>query len=159
MAVQEGPTSIRVIWGTSQDPKKVIGFRVYYQGATDGSVDIDDVSINQYLLNGLRNSATYTISIVGKSKHLPSSRIEAAPVDLGEFKSPYLLTCFHPCFYDVMCLLHVPLSSSTTSVYHSFLFHLPSPLTFQCLVAQSCSSIQPPQTQCHSHGQRPLDQW
>lgn len=83
IAIPQGPTSIRVIWATPQPVKKVIGFRIYYEGPTTGSVDIDDALVNTYFLTGLRNNATYTVSIAGKSNFLPSERIQANPVDLG----------------------------------------------------------------------------
>ena len=81
---QEGATSIRVYWFTTNPPRNVIGFRIYYRGPTNGSVDVDDPQAITHLLTGLKNNASYTIFIVSKSNHLPSERLESEPVKLGK---------------------------------------------------------------------------
>ena len=83
-AFQDSPTSIHVYWVKAQPIKKTIGYRIYYRGGSNGSVDIDDAQVNNIVLNGLRNNASYTVSIVGKSMHLPSERLEISPIHLGE---------------------------------------------------------------------------
>ena len=84
LAVPLGPTSVHVIWGTVQPLKKTLGYRIYYRGSTRGSVDVDDPDVKNYILTGLRNNGTYTVSVAGKSRHLPSQRQESNPVLLGE---------------------------------------------------------------------------
>ena len=83
-AIQEGATIIRVIWFTTNSPRNVIGYRIYYRGPTNDSVDVDDPQANTHLLTGLKNNASYTIFIVSKSIHLPSERLESEPVNLGK---------------------------------------------------------------------------
>ena len=84
MAVQLGPTSIHVIWATVPIPRDTIGFRIYYRGPVTGSVDVDDIETRNFVLTGLKNNATYTVSIAAKSVKLPSERVQADPVKLGE---------------------------------------------------------------------------
>ena len=73
MAVQEGPTSVRVSWSPPTPLGDTTGYRISYSGGgSSGSEDVSDGSPNSYLLTGLVNGASYTISIVGTSLHLPS---------------------------------------------------------------------------------------
>ena len=85
MAVQEGPTSIRVSWSPPTSLGDTTGYRIYYSGGSSGSVDVSDGSTDNYLLTGLHNGGIYTISIVATSQHLPSESIGAdMEVMLGE---------------------------------------------------------------------------
>ena len=62
MAVQEGPTAIKVSWNPSND---ATGHRIHYSnGDSSNSVDTNDGSTDKYLLTGLQNGDTYTISIM-----------------------------------------------------------------------------------------------
>ena len=83
MAVQEGPTSIRVSWTPPTPLGDTTGYRIYYSGGSSGSVDISGVSTDSYLLIGLQIGASYTISIVGTSQHLFSDRVEYPNITLG----------------------------------------------------------------------------
>ena len=83
-AVQKSPTSIHVNWIMCRAVKKTIGYRLYYRGGSNGSVDIDDVQVIDFVLTGLKNNASYTVSLVAKSRHLPSERLETDPLHLGE---------------------------------------------------------------------------
>ena len=56
------------------------GYRISYSGGSSGSVDVSDGSTDNYLLNGLQNDDSYTISIVGTSQHFFSEEVE---VDIG----------------------------------------------------------------------------
>ena len=82
MVVQESPTSIRVSWSPPTPLGETTGYRIsyIYSGGSSGSVDVGDGSIHNYLLTGLQNGVSYTISIVGTSQHLPSEVVE---VDIG----------------------------------------------------------------------------
>lgn len=82
--IQVGPTSVRIYW-VKPFIKKTIGYRVYYSGGSSGYIDVDDPQVDNYLLTGLKNNATYNISIIGKSRHLPSERLKNAPIQLGEW--------------------------------------------------------------------------
>ena len=83
MAVQEGPTSIRVSWSPPSPLGNTTGYRIYYNSDSDsGSEDISGGSTNNYLLTGLQNGVGYTISIVGTSQHFLSDEKEVN-VDLG----------------------------------------------------------------------------
>ena len=80
MAVQEGPTSVRVSWSPPSPLGDTTGYRISYSGGSSGSVDVSDGSTNTRTLTGLENGASYTISIVGTSLHLPSDVVD---VDIG----------------------------------------------------------------------------
>ena len=75
MAVQEGLTSIRVSWSPPTPLGDTTGYRIYYSGGSSGSMDVSDGSTNNYLLTGLQNGESYTISIVATSQHLPSESV------------------------------------------------------------------------------------
>ena len=75
MAVQEGPTGIRVSWTPPAPLGDTTGYRIYYSGGSNGSVGVSGGSTHDYLLFGLINGMNYNISIVGTSKHLPSKPV------------------------------------------------------------------------------------
>ena len=79
MAVQEGPTSIRVSWSPPTPLGDTTGYRIYYSGSSSGSEDVSDGSTDNYLLTGLQNGESYTISIVAgattSSQLLPSDTV------------------------------------------------------------------------------------
>ena len=81
--VQEGPTSLRVYWVLPEKSGHTIGYRIYYTGGSNGSVDVEDEFVDNYLLTGLVNAASYTVSIAAKSLHLPSERVQSRPIQLG----------------------------------------------------------------------------
>ena len=83
MAVQEGPTGIRVSWTPPTPLGDTTGYRIYYSGGNSGSVDVSGGSTEHHLLTGLQNEASYTISIVGISEHFFSEEVEVN-VTLGE---------------------------------------------------------------------------
>ena len=83
MAVQEGPTSIRVSWSPPTPLGDTTGYRIYYSGDSSGSVDVSDGSTDNYLLTGLQNEESYDISIVATSQHLPSESVTVMDIDLG----------------------------------------------------------------------------
>ena len=88
MAVQEGPTSVRVSWSPPTPLGDTTGYRISYSGGSSGSsgsVDVSDGSTDNYLLTGVENGASYTISIVGTSQHLPSDVVNV-DIGLGEYK-------------------------------------------------------------------------
>ena len=78
MAVQEGPTSIRVSWTPPTPVRNTTGYRIYYSGGSSGSANVSDASRNKSLLSDLQNGANYMISIVGTSDHLPSDPVNFA---------------------------------------------------------------------------------
>ena len=85
MAVQEGPSSVRVSWSPPTPLGDTTGYRISYNSGSSGSEDVSDVSTDNYLLPGLENGASYTISIVGTSLHLPSDVVDV-DIGLGEYK-------------------------------------------------------------------------
>ena len=95
MAVQEGPTSIRVSWSPPTPLGDTTGYRIYYSGGSSGSVNVSDGSTDNYLLTGLQNGDTYTISIVtlatASSQLLPSERETVMDIGLGT--CPCILMC------------------------------------------------------------------
>ena len=85
MAVQEGLTSIRVSWSPPTPLGDTTGYRIYSGGSND-SVDVSGGSRDNYLLTGLQNGESYTISIVATSQHFFSVDMVALDqeVVLGE---------------------------------------------------------------------------
>ena len=82
MAVQEGPISIRVSWSPPTPLGDTTGYRIYYSGGSSGSEDVSGGSTDTYLLTGLRNGESYTISIVATSQHIPSESVEVMNISL-----------------------------------------------------------------------------
>lgn len=76
VAVQEGPTGIRVFWIPPTPLGKTRGYRIYYSGGSSGSVDVSGGHIKNHVLTGLLSRANYTISIVGTSQHFPSDKVD-----------------------------------------------------------------------------------
>jgi len=74
--VQEGPTGIRVSWTPTTPLKNTTGYRIYYNGGSNGSVNVSDNTTDNYLVSGLQNGAKYTIHIVGTSKHFFSEEVK-----------------------------------------------------------------------------------
>ena len=138
MAVQDGPTSIRVTWTPPSPLGDTTGYRISYTGGggSSGSVDVDGGNTSNYTLMGLTNGETYTISVVGTvAPGIPSTSVEAGTVALCK-------TCFYivnqppcgvlhstcVCIYGVHCKLAIAMMctamlclenhpSSSTSTY------------------------------------------
>ena len=96
MAVQEGPTSIRVSWSPPTSLENTFGYKIYYSGGgSSGSKVVSGDSTNNDLLTGLQNGGIYTISIVtlatASSQLLPSER-ETVNIGLGT-SCPCILMC------------------------------------------------------------------
>ena len=86
-AIQEGPTSVRVSWCPPIPLGDTTGYKIYNCGTNCSSVDIRGRNTDDYLLTGLQNGVTYTISIASTSvrpQHLPSDNITAEEIGLGE---------------------------------------------------------------------------
>ena len=75
-AVQESPTGIRVSWTPPTPLGDTTGYRIYYSGGSNGSVDVSNGSTDNYLLSDLESGTTYTTVIVGTSKHFFSEEVE-----------------------------------------------------------------------------------
>ena len=124
MAVQEGPTSIRVSWSPPTPLGDTTGYRIYYSGGSSGSVNVSDGSTDNYTLTGLQNGENYDISIVATSQHLPSENVTVMNVDLG-------MSVFIKYKVIDILLIYTPLHSSsswTTNHYcdlHKCHLHLP----------------------------------
>ena len=84
MAVQAGPTSIRVSWTPPTPLGDTTGYRIYYSGGSSGSVDVSDGSTDNYLLTGLQNGDMYTLSIVATSRHFSSESLTVMDIGLGK---------------------------------------------------------------------------
>ena len=92
IAVQDGPTSIRVSWTPPSPLGDTSGYRIYYTraGGSSDSVDVDGGNTNSRTLMGLTNGETYTISVAGRSSSssvLPSPPEPAGDVALGKSKT------------------------------------------------------------------------
>ena len=75
MAVQEGPTSIRISWTPPTPLGITTGYRIYYSGRISGSMDVSGGAADNHLLTSLQNGASYTISIVGTSRYFYSEHV------------------------------------------------------------------------------------
>ena len=124
MAVQEGPTSIRVSWSPPTPLGDTTGYRIYYSGGSSGSVDVSDGSTDNYLLTGLQNGDTYTISIVTVSQHFTSNAAIVLDITLGkndvhcvQWKIMYI-QCISP-------LVPCPRSAYCQCDLHNIHLHLP----------------------------------
>ena len=92
MAVQEGLTNIRVSWSPPTPLGDTTGYRIYYSDSdSSDSVDVSGGSTNEYLLTGLQNGDSYTISIVATSQHLPSENV-TLDMDVGLCKLIAIVT-------------------------------------------------------------------
>ena len=71
-AVQTGPTNITVSWSPSSN---ATGYRIDYDssGGDSGNMTVSGGSTDEYVLTGLQNGDTYTISIVATSHSYFSS--------------------------------------------------------------------------------------
>lgn len=77
-------TSIRVMWDPPSAPAIANGFQVIYETTGEsGSVDVPLCTECVTVLSGLRRSATYNVSVVTLSDHLPSSPVGPVTVNLG----------------------------------------------------------------------------
>ena len=86
MAVQEGLTNVQLSWSSPTPLGDMTGYRISYSGGSSESVDVSDGSIDSYLLTGLVNGASYTISIVGISLHFFSDHsIQVMNIGLGKY--------------------------------------------------------------------------
>ena len=92
MAEQEGLTDIRVTWTPSSGAN---GYIIFYDNdpSSSDSVTVDDGSTDSHTLTGLQNGATYTISIVATSQHLPSE-VNVVEPDIMLGKACVLVTRF-----------------------------------------------------------------
>ena len=70
MAVQEGPTSVRVSWSPPTPLGDTTGYRIYY--GSSSSVDVSNGSSDNYILTDIETTTSLSISIFGTSVHLPS---------------------------------------------------------------------------------------
>jgi hypothetical protein len=79
MAVQEGPTSIRVSWGSPcpLGDNTATGYRIYSSGSISEYVTVQNrlLADYSYLLTGLQNGGNYTIKLVATSQHFFSSPV------------------------------------------------------------------------------------
>ena len=98
VAVQEGLNGIRVSWTPPTSLENTTGYRIYYSGGSSGSVDVNDSSTDNYLLNDLQNGATYTIVIVATSEHLLSGEVEQ-PISIALSELPQLVLVHGICEY------------------------------------------------------------
>ena len=97
-AVQEGPTSIRVIWTPPSPLGDTTGYRVSYteEGGTSGSVDVP-LGTNSWLVTNLQNGEHYTILVLA----IVPIGLSSAPkyivnFGLGEFEN-ILVCCDQKC--------------------------------------------------------------
>ena len=119
MAVQEGPTSIRVSWSPPTPLGDTTGYRIYYSGGSSGSEDVSDGSTDNYTLTSLQNGESYDISLVATSQHLPSESVTVMDIDLG-------MSVYNK--YMVIDIVLIYCSSWKTNhfcVLHNIHLHLP----------------------------------
>ena len=73
-------------WSPPTPLGDITGYRIYYSGpgGSSGSEDVNDGSIDNYLLTGLQNGDTYNISIVSVSQHITSNAAIVLDITLGK---------------------------------------------------------------------------
>lgn len=82
MAFPAGPTRIWISWTTPSPLGDTTRYRIYYSGS-NGSLNISDVLTESI---GLKNGASYTMSIVGLSQHFSSENVTYTnSIPLSEF--------------------------------------------------------------------------
>ena len=85
-AVQEGLTGIQVSWIPPTPLRDTAGYRIYYSGGSDGSVNVSGGFMDNHKLTGLLNGASYNISIIGTSEHFFSDHLHYPnSIPLSEF--------------------------------------------------------------------------
>ena len=108
-AVQEDPTGIQVSWTPPTPLGDTAGYRIYYSGGSNGSVDVSGGSTDNYLVGSLQNGDNYTIRIVGISKHIFSEEVESSSsIPLSELLN--LVSVLRMCGYSLS--LHIQLQAS-----------------------------------------------
>ena len=94
-AVQDGLTSIRMTWTPPSPLGDTTGYRISFTGGGNSdSVTVSGGDTNTFPVTDLVEEATYTVSIVGTSQHLPSTIVPVlgGPVTLGELAKMYVKT-------------------------------------------------------------------
>ena len=120
MAVQEGLISIRVSWSPPTPLGNTTGYRIdYSNGHSNGSVDVSGGSTDNYLVTGLQNGDSYTISIVATSQHLPSQSVEVEGIGLRKF------FCFTDDLSYITCHSHSSRPAKYQRGLHNTHLHLP----------------------------------
>ena len=76
MVIQVSPTTVVISWTPPIPLGDTTGYRIYYSGGSNGSVDISGGSTDNHQVTGLQNGAIYQISIVGTSEHLFSDHVD-----------------------------------------------------------------------------------
>ena len=90
VAVQNGPTSIRVTWTPPSPFGNTTGYTIYYTGGdgSSGNVIVDDGNTNSLTLAILISGETYTISVATKIASvgllLLATPVKALPVNLDK---------------------------------------------------------------------------
>ncbi len=89
-AVQvDGTTTVMVSWTAPTAGATPTGYRIYYQAAGDSVVIPIDAgpTATEHLLVGLSAGTTYTIRMLTRSEHLPSSVTAPEMVSIGRHDS------------------------------------------------------------------------
>ncbi len=89
-AVQvDGTTSVMVSWTAPTSGDTPTGYRIYYQEAGDSTVIPIDAgpTATGHLLEDLSAGTTYTIRMLTRSQHLPSSVTDPEMVTIGRYIS------------------------------------------------------------------------
>ena len=74
-AIQETPTTIRVLWTAPTSVAPPTGYQVYYSTESEDQFShmvMIGASVREHELTGLQSDLVYRISIVALSEHLPS---------------------------------------------------------------------------------------
>ena len=93
MVTQETATSFMVSWTPPSPLGDTTGYTISYAGGgSSGSVDAAGGSTDSFSLTGLDSGETYTISLIGRSRHIPGAAITAqivpseAEIELDVFR-------------------------------------------------------------------------
>ena len=94
MVAQEDPTGVHMSWTPPTPLGYTTGYRIHYNGGSSDSVNVSGGSIDKYLLTGLHNGASYTMSIVGTSEHIFSEEV-TMDISLCEYCHGIIQDSFH----------------------------------------------------------------
>lgn len=87
---QHSPTTMRVSWTLSSAGNSITEFRIYYSSDNNyNNMIVSLPPLSQVIIENLQHGATYHVSIVALSVHLPSLRTPTVDITLGRLRISY----------------------------------------------------------------------
>ena len=96
LAIQEGPTSIRVSWNSAVLQEDIKGYRlVFSNGGESMSVNVSSDQTGSYLVTGLHNGEIYNMIFESISQHFNTN--SSLYVPMGRFIKLFACMWSHAC--------------------------------------------------------------